>query len=38
MDAVEFVKEINRMCSTYTPKRCEGGGVIWNRILWRWQI
>ena len=28
MDAVEFVKERNRMCSTYTPKRCEGGGVI----------
>lgn len=24
MDAVEFVKERNRMCSTYTPKRCEG--------------
>lgn len=24
MDAIEFVKERNRMCSTYTPKRCEG--------------
>lgn len=24
MDAVEFVKERNRMCSTYMPKRCEG--------------
>ena len=24
MDAVEFIKERNRMCSTYTPKRCEG--------------
>ena len=24
MDAVEFVKERNRMCSIYTPKRCEG--------------
>ena len=27
MDAVEFVKERNSMCSTYAPKRCEGGGV-----------
>lgn len=24
MDAVEFVKERSRMCSTYMPKRCEG--------------
>lgn len=24
MDAIEFVKERNRMCSTYTPKHCEG--------------
>lgn len=24
MDAIEFVKERNRMCSTYMPKRCEG--------------
>lgn len=24
MDAVKFIKERNRMCSTYTPKRCEG--------------
>lgn len=24
MDAVKFIKERNRMCATYTPKRCEG--------------
>lgn len=24
MDAVKFIKERNRMCKTYTPKRCEG--------------
>lgn len=24
MDAVKFIKERNRMCTTYTPKRCEG--------------
>lgn len=24
MDAIEFVKERNRMCSTYMSKRCEG--------------
>ena len=24
MDAIEFIRERNRMCATYTPKRCEG--------------
>lgn len=24
MDAVKFIQERNRMCATYTPKRCEG--------------
>lgn len=24
MDAMEFIRERNRMCATYTPKRCEG--------------
>lgn len=24
MDAVSFIKERNRMCTTYTTKRCEG--------------
>lgn len=24
MDAVKFIRERNRMCRTYTPKRCEG--------------
>ena len=24
MDAVKFIEERNRMCATYTPKRCEG--------------
>lgn len=24
MDAVKFIKERDRMCATYTPKRCEG--------------
>ena len=24
MDAVKFIKERNRMCTTYTPKHCEG--------------
>lgn len=24
MDAIKFIKERNRMCATYTPKRCEG--------------
>lgn len=24
MDAIEFIHERNRMCATYTPKRCEG--------------
>lgn len=24
MDAVNFIKERNRMCTMYTPKRCEG--------------
>lgn len=23
MDAIEFIRERNRMCATYTPKRCE---------------
>ena len=23
MDAIKFIKERNRMCATYTPKRCE---------------
>lgn len=24
MDAIEFIRERNRMCATYTSKRCEG--------------
>lgn len=24
MDAIEFIHERNRMCATYTPKRCKG--------------
>lgn len=24
MDAIKFINERNRMCKTYTPKRCEG--------------
>ena len=24
MDAIEFIRERNRMCATYTLKRCEG--------------
>lgn len=24
MDAIEFIRERNRMCATYMPKRCEG--------------
>ena len=24
MDAIQFIRERNRMCATYTPKRCEG--------------
>lgn len=24
MDAIKFIKERNKMCATYTPKRCEG--------------
>lgn len=24
MDAIEFIRERNRMCAIYTPKRCEG--------------
>lgn len=24
MDAIKFIRERNRMCATYTPKRCEG--------------
>ena len=24
MDAIEFIRERNSMCATYTPKRCEG--------------
>lgn len=24
MDAVKFIRERNRMCATYTPKRCKG--------------
>lgn len=24
MDAIKFINERNRMCATYTPKRCVG--------------
>lgn len=24
MDAIKFIRERNRMCAMYTPKRCEG--------------